>query len=200
MKSVRMPLAYFGSIGYYQKFFLADDVCFEVKEHYIKQTLRNRIYILGPNRVLSLSIPIIKIHGSKTAMDEIIISYKEEWWKEHLKALETAYSSSPFFEYYWFELKPFYYQKTNKLVDFDQQCHQMITKWLSLEKDVNFSKNYDLKEHEIDLRAEKGLPNNKVSYSYQQVIMKNRTFEGNLSILDAIFNLGPMARNIIVNK
>ena len=197
---LRLPIAYCGAIGYYQKFAQAERVCLEVDEHYVKQSLRNRMYILGPNGVQTLIIPVKKPNGSKTAMKDIRISYQEEWVRQHLNALETAYSSSPFYEHYIFDIAPIYHQGIESLVEFTQQLHQVIVNSLSIENATSLSEHFDLTENEIDFRSLDEIPSQEVPYHYHQVFDKNRTFEGNLSILDALFNLGPMARNILLKQ
>ncbi len=197
---LRLPIAYFGAIGYYQKLAQAERVCFEVNEHYVKQTLRNRMYILGPNGVQSLIIPVKKPYGSKTAMKDILISYQEEWVRQHLNALETAYSSSPFYEHYMFDIAPIYHEGIPNLVEFTQKLHQVIVNALSIDVPTSLSEAFDLRENEIDFRHLDEIPSQEVPYDYHQVFDKNRIFEGNLSILDALFNLGPMARNILLKQ
>lgn len=197
---IRLPIAYFGAIGYYQKYICADRVCFEVNEHYTKQTLRNRMYILGPNGVQQLPVPVKKINGSKTAVKDILISYREDWVKLHLKTLETAYSSSPFYDHYIFDIQPVYEEKIESLMELNQRFHQLITGWLDIERSSFYSEQYDLIEGEKDFRLIEELPATEVNYRYQQVFDKNRIFEGNLSILDALFNLGPMARTLLINN
>lgn len=197
---LRLPVAYFGSIGYYQKIAQADAVCLEIEEYYIKQTQRNRMYILGPNGIQPLIIPVKKINGNKTAMKDILISYQESWVRQHLNALETAYSSSPYYEHYIFDIAPIYHKKIENLVTFTQAMHHVIIEKLALETPTLLSSSYDLKIDEIDCRQQDEIPTQEVPYRYHQVFNKNRIFEGNLSILDALFNLGPMARTILTNK
>lgn len=198
MKNLRLPLAYLGAIGYYQKIFRAESVCFEMTEHYVKQTMRNRMYILGPNGVQTLIIPVKKINGNKTAMCDMQISYQEDWVRQHLNALETAYSSSPYFEHYIFDIKPVYEKKIENLAEFTHALHQIIVKSSNIETPSFLSTNYALNPNETDLRTLDEIPSHEVAYRYTQVFEKNGAFEGNLSIVDALFNLGPMARKLLI--
>lgn len=196
---IRLPIAYAGAIGYYQKIAKATHICFEIQEHYIKQTLRNRAYILGPNGIQPLIIPVIKVNGSKTAMKDLLISYKENWARQHLHALETAYSSSAYFEHYVHDIAPIYLAEKESLLDFNLAFHHFITKSLGITEDYTLSEHYDLTEGELDLRQQDEIPLENVPYQYYQLFNKNRNFEGNLSILDALFNLGPMARKLLIH-
>lgn len=195
----RFPFAYWGSIGYFKQLVESPTICLEQEEHYVKQTLRNRMYILGPNKTLPLSIPVIKVNGSKTAMKDILIAYQEDWQKEHLKALETAYSSSPYYEHYLYEIEPFYSKKKERLIDFHLESLELINQWLDLGLTFQLSQSFDLEEDEKDFRQMEEVPHNSVDYSYHQVFQHQETpFIGNLSILDAVFNLGPMARRLLI--
>ena len=93
------PLFYSGSVGYFQSLLAADSVQFEVHEHFIKQTQRNRLEILGPNGRQLLVIPTLKSAGKRTT-GNVKISHAENWQKEHWKSLEAAYQRSPYFEFY----------------------------------------------------------------------------------------------------
>jgi len=199
MSSIRLPLAYAGSIGYYQKYFHADRATFELQEHYIKQTLRNRIYILGPNGVQHLVLPVIKINGSKTAMKDLQISYQTDWVRQHWGALKAAYAASPFFDHYAYDLEPIFHSGETSYLKFSQQIHRFMLQCIGIEVKEQFSEKYDLEDGEIDFRLHDELPEENVDYHYHQVFEINRKFEGNLSLLDAIFNLGPMARPLITN-
>lgn len=195
----RFPIAYWGSIGYFQKLVDAKTVRFEINEQYIKQTLRNRVYILGPNKVLPLSIPVVKVNGSKTLMKDILIARHQNWEKGHLKAFETAYSSSPYYEHYLHDILPIYEASFEKLIDFNMTQIQFIKNSLDLPFDISFSESYDLSENEQDFRTISETPSQEILYQYHQVFQENNpSFIGNLSILDALFNLGPMTRQLIV--
>ncbi len=192
------PTAYFGSIDYYQKMVDEKEVNWEIFEHYIKQTIRNRTTIIGPNGIQALSIPVSKVNGNKTQTKDIRIARAENWEKNHWTAIETAYGASPYFEHYGVEVNELIYQKTDSLIEFNWNIHARILKWLALPIETGFTDVYDLKCNR-DYRSAFEERKSDHSYSYVQVFSENGNFAPDLSILDAIFNLGPMARKLLID-
>lgn len=191
------PVAYFGSVNYYLQIVQSERVCFELFEHYIKQTIRNRAEILTPNGVKSLSIPVSKPDGNKTFLKDIRISYAEDWQKNHWKSIETAYSGSPYFDHYGIEVKELIFSKENILYLFNEAIHTRICSWLGLSEDFSYTSMY-IPSYEEDFRMSFNAPDYTGAYTYTQVFASKENFHPNLSILDAVFNLGPMARNLLI--
>ena len=191
------PTAYFGSISYYKSLVQMEAISFELYEHYVKQTVRNRMTILGANGLLNLSIPVEKPHGNKTITKDISISYAENWQKNHWKAIESAYAPSPYFEHYESEVKALIFSKISNLVDFNFQIHQKIVGWLSLPIQNQFTETYIQDDKSIKDFRKIDWPTIENS-NYIKVFHIENVLESELSILDAIFNLGPMARNLLI--
>ena len=85
------------------------------------------------------------------------------------------------------------------LYQFNLRIHQRIVAWLQLPIEYDFTSSYSIElPKESDFRMKFNNRIEEVDYQYQQVFSPNEKFEGDLSILDAIFNLGPMARNIVM--
>lgn len=192
------PTAYFGSIYYYQKMVQAENISLELFEHYIKQTLRNRMSVLGPNGIQHLTIPIIKPNGNKTVVKALKISHAENWQKVHWRTIESAYASSPYFEHYGPEVKELVFSDIESLVDFNLNIHKRIIQWLQLPIVSKYTTTYTTEDISEDLRNHFNEGDVYVDYQYLQVFSPNHQFEPGLSILDAIFNLGPMTRKLIV--
>jgi hypothetical protein len=191
------PTAYFGSISYYKSLVQTDAISFELYEHYVKQTLRNRMTILGANGKLNLSIPVEKPNGNKTLTKDIQISYAENWQKNHWKAIESAYSPSPYFEHFESEVKELIFSTISNLVDFNFQIHLKIMDWLSLPIQNQFTESYIEESNSINDFRKTNWPIIENS-NYIKVFNVENVSESDLSILDAIFNLGPMARNLLI--
>ena len=83
---------------------LQDDVIIDLHEHYVKQSLRNRCELVGSQGRFSLTVPVHRPSGVKIKMQDILVSYDEEWREVHRKTIRSAYGSSPYFIYYWEEL------------------------------------------------------------------------------------------------
>ena len=62
---------------------------------------------------MTLSIPIEKPSG-KVLTRDVRISSHDNWQHLHWTAIESAYQSSPFFEYYQEDLRPFFEPQKQK--------------------------------------------------------------------------------------
>lgn len=191
------PTAYFGNIEYFRELVEAKNPVLETKEHFVKQTLRTRCDILTANGILQLTVPVIRHLGSKTPMDEVSISYQNDWRKIHWKAIESAYSSSPYFDYYGIEVEELIFQDESNLVKFNQSIMDKILSWLDLDLNISYSDRYIEEAIVVDHRSN-DFSLFKQMKPYKQVFAKENEFIPNLSILDVIFCEGPLARKWVV--
>lgn len=195
------PTSYFGNIEFYKKLSSYDSVLVESYETYPKQTFRNRCEITTANGLLPLSIPIEKPNGSKTRTNEILLSSKEKWQLIHWRAIEAAYASSPYFEYYEQEVKELIFQQELNLTQFNNNIIKRIQKWLDLPTKLIYTDKYNHIDSNLDFRNlfSKSINPREFQHDYyQQVFEIENGFFQNVSILDSIFCLGPMARLLVV--
>lgn len=194
------PIAYFGNLEYYQKITSHKEVIFDIGEHYTKQTIRNRTQILGPNGVQNLSLHVSKPFGNKTATKDIILCEQKEWAKVHWRSIKTAYSASPFFEHYERDIYEMIHAEHKTLVDFNLHILQRINAFLDLNIEFKFSEHFiDAQPEDSDYRQyDFDAISPKIDIQYFQIFPIKDTFVPNLSILDALFSLGPMARTIFI--
>jgi hypothetical protein len=193
------PVAYFGNIDYFRKLIASENTIIETKEHFIKQTVRSRCTILSANGPLVLSIPIERKNGSKTSMDDAVLSTETDWRKIHWKAIESAYSSSPFFDYYGPEVHDLIYQTESSLVRLNAAITERIFEWLDLDKKLTFSSDYISPKEALDFRNDEFDDCSDIR-PYTQVFSPSNQFEPNMSILDLIFCEGPLARRWIISS
>ena len=118
----------------------------------------------------------------------------------HLKSLQSAYRSSPYFEYFEDDFIALYSKKEKFLVDFNIKCLQLILECLDININHSFTKKYTKNSLDtIDLRdfsiARK--ENNIELKKYIQVFGSKHGFISNLSILDLLFNEGNNSLNLI---
>ena len=192
-----LSTAYLAPISYYA-ILLQDPNCrIELHEHFIKQSIRNRCDIYGANGKLRLSIPKQRKGSSKTIIENLKISYRNNWQKQHWNAIESAYNSSPFFEYYKDDLKPFFEEKEEYLVNFNSKLQNAILSMLQQENIIKNTTEYLHKGNFFDLRNYTWKLKNQEKYD--QVFMENQGFIPNLSILDLLFNLGPESIDYLQN-
>lgn len=193
--SILIHPTYFGSVEQFGAIAKSDKMVFEVQDNYQKQTYRNRMYIYGANGKLLLNIPIKHNSGKgRQKYRDVKIENDFPWQKEHFKSLESAYRTSPFFEFYEDEIAPLYQKKHRFLMDFNFECFDLITDFLQLEANVSRTVSYEKEVTGlIDLRH---LVNAKKEPShgltkYTQVFKDKHQFIPNLSILDLLFSEGP---------
>ncbi len=206
MKTILVHLTYFTSIVQMAAIVQATKVIFEVEDNYLKQSYRNRAYIAHSNGKLSLSIPIKhknlvkdQIRNRQKTKD-VLIENNFPWQAQHWKSLESAYRTSPFFEYYEDELRPLFFNPETSLLDFNLKVFNLICELLEVDIDYSFTKMYEKDPSCTDLRflTSSKLKNNFNLNPYTQVLEANHGFLPNLSILDLLFNEGTNAISYLV--
>jgi hypothetical protein len=70
----------------------------EACENYQKQSYRNRCYILAGDGPQMLQVPVI--HGDSPAIRDIRVDYSTPWILRTERALDTAYETAAYYEYY----------------------------------------------------------------------------------------------------
>ena len=200
MSNIVLSTSYFAPIQYYCKLIQYDTILIEQWENYSKQSYRNRCNIMGANGVLPLSIPVVKATHKKMLTKDVKISYDTNWQKLHWKGIESAYKSSPYYEYYIDDLERFFNQKWDYLLEYNQEIQNTICEILEIDPKIQLTEDFvELKQEEIvDFRnvihpkASKAIHDNSFqAEEYTQVFSDKHPFASNLSILDVVFNLGP---------
>lgn len=180
--------AYAAPTSYYKSLLQCDNRLLEINEHFIKQTIRNRCEIATSNGILILTVPLSQ-RKNNMLVNEVCISYQNNWQRQHIKSLETAYQSSPFFEFYIDDLKLAYQFQPKFLIDWNNSIHQLILKWLKLKIEFKHTDTYNkVYENAIDFRKNDWI--NFEALNYHQVFESKLGFIGHLSIFDLIFNCG----------
>jgi len=192
---------YFPNIQQFTQILKAEKILFEVSDNYQKQTYRNRTYIYGANGKLGLFIPVIHTHKNRELYKDVKISYESDWMALHLKSLQSAYRSSPYFEYFEDDFIKLYSEKKIFLFEFNIKCIDLITELLDVnlnhEKSESYNENYsgvnDLRDLSV-ARKEKEYATPK----YIQVFESKHGYLPNLSILDLLFSEGKNSTSLIM--
>jgi hypothetical protein len=189
------PTAYFPPVSYIVSMRQNDSVSIEIHETYPKQTIRNRCNILSSNGILKLTVPVKKPDGNNTKTKSVQIFQEEDWQKKHFRAIESAYKSSPFFDYYIHHFIPVFENQYENLVELNETIFKIICKILKINLPYSFTEQYEKQpENLIDYRQTFDSENYRKTIDfepYTQVFSDRFSFEADLSILDLIFNLGP---------
>lgn len=197
MTPVVVP-AYAPPVSYFSWLLQQEKIVWVKDSHYKKQTYRNRAYIYGANGRLTLTVPILHSQSKnhKKKENEVLTDPYTDWQQLHWKSLQSAYRSSPFFEFYEDYLAPYYHQNCTTLYDFN----------LSLIREIFDLIEVDIEQEEVSLDMTtqiltENLLNAKgqmpVFTPYTQVFENKYGFLSNLSILDLLFNLGHESRNYL---
>ena len=206
---VILSTAYLAPVQYFTKLLHYDEVWMESGEHFLKQSYRNRSTILTANGLQSLSVPVMEGSNSNKIIRDVRISYDHPWQKLHWKALISAYNNAPFFEYYSDSLAPFYHEMSWKfLADYNFEIQEVILSELNIKCHINQTEQF-LPEKNLPfgmgdfrytihpkVQRQKEDPHFKPQI-YMQVFQEKFGFTPNLSIVDLLFNEGPMARDVL---
>ena len=185
---------YFPNISHFVGIANSESIAFEIEDNYQKQTFRNRTIIYAANGALILSIPVVFTQKNRQKYKDVKIANDTLWQSQHWKSLQSAYRTSPFFEFYEDDLRPLFIHKEKYLLDFNFKCIDVIFDCLQM--DMKFSKTESYQkniEGKTDLRHLVNTKQEQQFTSYTQVFHNKHGFINNLSILDLLFNEGTNA-------
>jgi hypothetical protein len=190
-----------GPVFYFSRIVVHEKVYLEQHEHFIKQTYRNRYTILSANGPLDLIIPVEHGRSPGLKIRDTRIAYHSEWQRNHWRAICSAYNNSPFFQYYQDEISSFYIKKQEFLFDFNLDYLQIMLSILGIRKEIVLTEHFeDIPGSFVNYR-EIISPKTECSQwlsgyihiPYTQVFSGKFPFIPGLSILDLLFNEGPLA-------
>jgi hypothetical protein len=202
-KTVLLSTAYLAPTEYYLQMNSHLQVIIEKHCHYIKQTYRNRCVIASANGLQTLSIPIVKPDSLKCPTKDIRIADHGNWRHLHWNAIVSAYNSTPFFEYYVDDFRPFYEKPTAFLFDFNEELRELICSLLDIQSEVSYTTGFMAQPDDLDLREAihpKKAPYTSNFKPYYQVFENKYGFQSNLSIIDLLFNMGPEAPIFLMER
>lgn len=194
------PLTYLGPVSIFANLLQYDKVLIEKKEHFIKQSYRNRCEIVGASGKLSLSIPTFRKGRDKRIIDEVGICNDESWKTVHWRSICTAYRSSPYFEYYEADFEGLFLQESTNLFEFNLALFELILKKLKMEVQFSFTSEFILNYEIDDYRPfyARNSEEQLVFPRYIQVFEERVGFQPNLSVLDLLFNEGPASKDYLL--
>ncbi len=193
-----MPPRYMGSVGYYAVMARYGRVVVDAAMRYDKrQKDVHRCEIVDTRGLLRLTVPLGKPHGCGHApiWRDALVSTHDEWWRQHLIALESAYGRTPYFEFLIDKFgeifrSPEAWDEWPTAIDLNRSADAVVRRILGFDNCVEYSATtalsgcIDLRHADFTIAARP---------DYRQIRSDRLGFRPNLSILDLIFNLGPEA-------
>ena len=192
-----LPSVYFGSLEYWAALVQGgDEVVIDLGENYVKRSERNRTEIMTAGGVMQLSVQLRHANRPRQPMRSMKIDYSKRWQHQHLVAIESAYRSSPYYDYYGERFMRLFDQEWIYLTDLNMATLEEVCSILKIAK-PRISTDYIVAtENDIDLR-DKHRPTALVTEPYIQVFSDRLPFAPNLSIFDLIMCEGPEALAIL---
>jgi hypothetical protein len=191
---ILVSTAYLPPVEYFSLISKADEVLVELEENYLKQSYRNRCYILSEHGPQLLSVPVYLGSQHKTPLKEIRIDYSKRWQQVHLRAITASYNSSPYFQFYFENFEKIISRKNDFLTDLNMELTEAVLKMFKLNTKLTYTTNFEpVGKTDIDFRY-KISPKGKSQFfskEYMQVFATGNRFVQGMSIIDLIFNMGP---------
>lgn len=179
-----------------------ETIIIEKHEHLIKQSYRNRCYILTSQGRERLTIPLIATH-QEIRITDVQVDYSRRWQTNFLRTLDSTYANSPYYEHYVADLKKEIRIGYKYLYELNVHLLSMCLQWLKWDHTISESVSYE-KNPPLEIKDLRSLISHKKDYSmrkfydpqpYQQVFGSN--FVPNLSLIDLMFCEGPHSRALV---
>jgi hypothetical protein len=195
--TVLLSTAYFPPACYFSLAAGADEVRIEKWENYHKQTFRNRCTILGANGPLDLTVPVLRGSFHKTPIRDLKIDESRRWRDLHLRGILSAYSTAPYFEFYFETIKDVITSKHRYLLDLNMEALEKMLDNVGIDVRVSLTEEFT-GEGIVDgdfrylITPKKSVRSDLHSDArYQQVFSDRYGFIPGLSIIDLLLNNGP---------
>lgn len=177
------------------------DVYLEAHENFQKQSYRNRCIIASANGPEAISVPVV--HDGDifhTPITEIRVDYKDQWVKKAWRAIESAYSTSAYFEYYKDDIYAILSSEIPTLWDLNLRIIEFFIQKIRLGIRIIPTEAYASAGNALDYRnvihpkkQNSILKDLDMEKPYFQVFAGKYGFQSDLSVMDLLFNEGPQS-------
>ncbi|MDQ1297097.1 MAG: hypothetical protein QG611_1076, partial [Bacteroidota bacterium] len=137
--TILLSTAYLPPPEYFAHILNTSEVLIEREENYLKQSFRNRCYILSSNGPQVLTVPVYLGSFHKTPVKDIRIDYSKRWQQVHLGAMTSSYNSSPFFLYYFETIEKIIQTRHEFLLDLNLELLEAILKIINIDITVSYT-------------------------------------------------------------
>lgn len=215
--AVLLSIAYFPPISYFaliaKGLVLSDDkaepsvVYIEAHETYQKQTWRNRCRFYAADGPQFLNFPVDHHDWKSLPITEVKVDYKTDWTRRAMRAIDSAYETSAFFEYYRDDLFDILASRPSTLFELDMRLLRFFLDKTGILADIRLTDEYvpvlssttpsetayglDYREILHPKRPNTILSDLGLGKPYFQVFSRKHGFINDLSIMDLLFNEGP---------
>ncbi len=204
-------------LGFFQKFKQSDIFVLYDIAQYSKNDFHNRNQIKTANGAAWLSIPV-NVHLGQTVAEALVA--QTDFQQKHLKTLEVNYKKAPFFQELFPQLVSLYHEPSLKLIDINMRLLRFVfnlfdpKKKVVLASELEWNKVTKSTDALVEILAtvkadtylsgvgarkyldEKIFETHGISLQWQEFSHPTYPqqwgeFIVNLSVLDALFNIGP---------
>ena len=211
MFAVRPP-EYFPRAATVALYLQADGVVLADTFQYSRQSYQNRTRLRNPGGWQWISIPL-KGGQHGRPIDEARIDNRAYWARKHWRAFEYNYRSTPFFELYEAQFKPFFFETWPTVGA--ATCASILRTLKMLDVRIDVRRASELSGRPATLGAiveaveadallvpealvdveEAGVPIRAFAFDEPEHHQNFDGFEPGMSVLDLLFNYGPEARH-----
>lgn len=213
---------YLPGIILFSKIFLSDAFMFVGHCQYVRKSWhsRNRIRVRDGEYWLSIPVKTAGHFCQSINNTEILDEY---WKKKHLGSILQTYRKRPFFDLYYPDLENLILKSNSKLGDLNITLIRRIINWLEIPTMILDSRDYQIVGNKTDMLIsmcesvgadhylsnegsrdyvdEKLMADSGIQHCWQifnhPFYEQGLTFMGNLSVVDLLFNVGPMAHEVV---
>ena len=194
-----LSTAWFPPVEYFALLARSPLVYIEACESYRKQTWRNRCRILTANGPMDLRVPIV--HDGTRLITQVRVDWSTPWLKQNCYAIDSAYYSSPFFEYYRDELFALLERRRDTLWEMNADITDFLCRKAGIAPRILPTEDYvsDVEEDYREAFSPKR-PSPGGVRPYWQVFREKFGFTGGLSFIDLLFNEGPESMAYLIRS
>lgn len=171
-------------------------VVLEASENYRKQSYRTRCRIAAAGGVETISVPIVH-DAPKMPILSVRIDYSTPWLVRNQRAIDSAYRTSAWFDYYRDSLYNIMESGEQNLFAYNLSLIRYFLEKTGIKCDISLTETF-VKSEEDDFRyaidpkkPDTVLRDLGIEKPYFQVFSGKYGFKENLSIMDLLFNEGP---------
>jgi hypothetical protein len=199
--NIKIELHYLGSLEYFVQLLQADHIVFEINDHFIKQTHRNRCNVLSSNGIQTLSVPVH--YKRQMPYKDVIVDYNQDWVKDHCRTIQSAYAKAPYFDYFFDMFRAVWLSKPDRLIDLSVEMMTICLKLLQVDKSFEFSSGYsipvknDVSDYRDKILTKQPYEQRNIYKPFGYLQNFGNNFVHNLSLIDLLMCGGTGALEIL---